>query len=83
MDQEVHKKIWKTMGGRVMPDLQAFKIIFPEKPWVSSPDFPYHCRLRNKFLNLLQISTKSSNFLHILDLEWNHPERRKWFLRDD
>ena len=69
MDQEVHKKIWKTMGGRVMPDLQALKTIFPEKPWVSSPDFPYHRRSRNKFLNLLQISTKSSNFLHILDLE--------------
>ncbi len=57
------------MGGQDMPDLQALKTIFTEKPWVSSPDFPYHRRLRNKFLNLLQISTKSSNFLHILDLE--------------
>ena len=52
-----------------MPDLQALETILPEKPWVSSPDFPYHCRSQNKFLNLLQISTKSSNFLHILDLE--------------
>ena len=69
MDQEVHKKIWKTMGGRVMPDLQALKINFPEKPWVSSPDFPYSLPITKKFLNLLQISSKSSNFLHILDLE--------------
>ena len=57
------------MGGRVMPDLQALKTNFPEKPWVSSPDFPYSLPITKKFLNLLQISTKSSNFLHILDLE--------------
>ena len=44
MDKEVLKKIWKTMGGRDMPDLQALKIILPEKPGVSSPDFPYHRR---------------------------------------
>ena len=69
MDPEVHKKIWKAMGGRDMPDLQALKTILPEKQGVSSPDFPYQRRSQNKFLNLLQISTKSSNFLHILDLE--------------
>ena len=69
VDQEVHKKIWKAMGGRVMPDLQALKTNFREKPWVSSPDFLYQRRSQNKFLNLLQISTKSSNFLYILDLE--------------
>ena len=69
VDQEVHKKIWKTMGGRDMPDLEALKINLPEKPGVSSPDFPYQRRSQNKFPNLLQISTKSSNFLHILDLE--------------
>ena len=82
VDQEVHKKLENNRrAGHAWSS--SIENQFPWETMGVKSWFSISLQITKKSLNLLQISTKSSIFLHILDLEWNHPERRKWFLRDD